>query len=547
MELFLSIFFTTFLLEDVAMGLSVTMVGSEKMSFLSAFIACFLGISIGDIGLYILGRWASGLSLKPVEEDLISRPGVFKNFKVGFNSWLLKMNKYKPDQKTESYISYSVVLSRFVPGTRIPAYVGAGLLKYSFTKFFILTVFSVAFWVLFILLGGNSLYHFFKGNLIYALIGVFVLLILSKALIPKLLNYWQRRSLVHFWRKWVHFEFWPAWIFYSPIVFVYIYRSLVGRSFLLPFYSNPQILNSGLMGESKWDFLKFLNPNESTTIATVYLDKTLSRSEINRIIEQKQFKIPFILKPDVGQRGYGVRIIRSNEELDEYLTLAEGLDLVLQELSQYQPEAGIFYYRKPSDDKGNLFSITDKKFPYVVGNGKARLGDLILKDKRARIIAPVYFERFENLDLIVPNGKKIVLSECGNHCQGAVFINGEHLKSKSLLNEIDKIAKQIPDFYFGRFDVRYSDPESLMNGLNFEIIEINGAGSEATHIWDSKTKLLEAYKVLWLQWKILFEIGLEVKNEIKAKKRSKKNINVLGFLKEVILVVCRKDKISTSS
>ena len=336
------------------MALSVTLVGNLKMSFLNAFLACFLGISTGDIGLYFLGRWVSGLSFEPADTKKDLSKNIFGRLKTKVNQRLLKMNRYKPDQKTESYISYSVVLSRFVPGTRIPAYVGAGLLKYSFAKFFILTILSVALWVLFILLGGSSLYRFFEGNLIYALIGLFCILILAKSLIPKLISYWPRQSLIHSWRKWTRFEFWPAWFFYFPIVFVYIYRSVIGRSFLLPFYSNPQILNSGLAGESKWDFIKFLKPTDPTTIASFFLGKNLSNLDIKNIIIENNLKYPFILKPDVGQRGYGVRIIRSETDLDDYLKLANDLNLVLQEFSSYEPEAGIFYYRKPSEPKGRI-------------------------------------------------------------------------------------------------------------------------------------------------------------------------------------------------
>ncbi|CAG0910597.1 unnamed protein product, partial [Cyprideis torosa] len=38
---------------------------------------------------------------------------------------------------------------------------------------------------------------------------------------------------------------------------------------------------------------------------------------------------------------------------------------------------------------------------------------------------------------------------------------------------------------------------------------INGAGAEATHIWDSKTTLREAYATLMEQYRLLFEIGAQ--------------------------------------
>jgi hypothetical protein len=56
----------------------------------------------------------------------------------------------------------------------------------------------------------------------------------------------------------------------------------------------------------------------------------------------------------------------------------------------------------------------------------------------------------------------------------------------------DRISYDIPEFYFGRFDVRFSDFQELQQGGGFKIVEINGAGGEANHIWDRKTPILQA-------------------------------------------------------
>jgi hypothetical protein len=46
-----------------------------------------------------------------------------------------------------------------------------------------------------------------------------------------------------------------------------------------------------------------------------------------------------------------------------------------------------------------------------------------------------------------------------------------------------------------------------MAGRNLKIIELNGVTSEATHIYDPKLSLFDAYRVLFQQWRIAFEIG----------------------------------------
>jgi membrane protein DedA with SNARE-associated domain len=55
---FFSIFLSTFVLEDVALASSIGLVSSGKLDFANAFMACFLGIAIGDLGLYLVGYLA---------------------------------------------------------------------------------------------------------------------------------------------------------------------------------------------------------------------------------------------------------------------------------------------------------------------------------------------------------------------------------------------------------------------------------------------------------------------------------------------------------
>ena len=46
-----------------------------------------------------------------------------------------------------------------------------------------------------------------------------------------------------------------------------------------------------------------------------------------------------------------------------------------------------------------------------------------------------------------------------------------------------------------------------MEGRNLKIVELNGVTSEATHIYDPKLSLFDAYRVLFRQWRIAFELG----------------------------------------
>jgi hypothetical protein len=88
---------------------------------------------------------------------------------------------------------------------------------------------------------------------------------------------------------------------------------------------------------------------------------------------------PVVLKP-VGERGSGVAIGRGPGEPEEYLRTAES-DTIIQ---QYVPgvECGVFYIRYPGAARGRIFSITEKRFPDVTGDGLATTEQLIKRDPK---------------------------------------------------------------------------------------------------------------------------------------------------------------------
>src|SRR6202012_1297524 len=95
----------------------------------------------------------------------------------------------------------------------------------------------------------------------------------------------------------------------------------------------------------------------------------------------------------------------------------------------------------------------------------------------------------------------------GNHCKGSIFYDGADLVTAELTEAIDRLAKSMPDFFFGRIDVRFASPTLLRRGQGFRVIEVNGVGSEATHIWDPRTKLLDAWRTQFLHYGSAFRIG----------------------------------------
>jgi len=228
---------------------------------------------------------------------------------------------------------------------------------------------------------------------------------------------------------------------------------------------------------------------------------------LREICQRRGISCPFILKPDVGQRGAGVKLIQSEDQAIAYLKLTQA-SLLLQRYAPGPYEVGIFYYRFPNESRGHIFAITEKVFPVLTGDGWSTISDLVWADPRARFMAAKYLERLKEREHeILPLGARLKLVEAGNHAQGCIFRDGMNLCTQGLADLIDSISQKIPGFYVGRYDVRYSTDDDLRVGKNLQIVELNGAASEATSIYDARNSVFAAYRTLFQQWELVFAIG----------------------------------------
>jgi hypothetical protein len=111
------------------------------------------------------------------------------------------------------------------------------------------------------------------------------------------------------------------------------------------------------------------------------------------------------------------------------------------------------------------------------------------------------------LDTVPSTGEEKLLVPYGNHARGAKFLDDSDLADEQLTSVIDGICRQVKDFYFGRLDIRYNTWEELKQGRNFSVIEVNGAGSEPTHIYDPRHSIFFAWKEIVRHWLLLFRIS----------------------------------------
>jgi len=491
----IAIVLLSFVSEDAATISSALSIFGGPVSWPLGFSACFAGIWLGDLGLYAVARTLG----KPILQ----------------NHWVAR---FADSAAIESYQkkfnqrgSLALFVSRFVPGTRLPTYLAAGLLSMPVTRFALVTAFAAFVWIGGIfaianLLGAHALLWFslFQGK-----IGA---IIFTAFLVGAALFLFRKLNRAPVWmRRWAHWEFWPAWLFYIPVAAYYLWLAVRYRGFSVPTSANPGIATGGFIGESKYEILQQLQRADADLVADAYLiegatttDRLLS---LHRFCSEHEIRLPFILKPDVGQRGNGVRLIRSMRAALEYLEKVSA-PVIVQRYVVGPFEAGVFYYRFPGESHGKIFAITEKKFPVITGNGTHTVEELIRGDARATLMARTYLRRFGSYrnEILAP-GETLKLVETGNHAQGCIFRNGMHLHTNALERAIDEISQKLPGFFVGRYDIRYKNEEDFKQGRNFRIVELNGAGSEATSIYDPRNSLFSAYHTLFRQWRLVFAIG----------------------------------------
>ena len=312
------------------------------------------------------------------------------------------------------------------------------------------------------------------------------------------------------------FEFWPAPLFYAPVAAYWAWQALRYRSITLPSIANPLMEFGGLCGESKVDLFESMSPEGRKWLAPyVSLERgpqAQLAEDLARLLglaEEAGLAFPLVAKPDIGCHGAGVQLVHDAEELRRYLgAFPSRARVLLQFLVKCEGEAGIFYVRRPAERTGRIFSMTLKFFPQVTGDGTSTLKKLILEDPRAGRAPHLYLGRHAaRLNWVPARGERVRLVFAGNHCKGAAFRDGRDLITPALTERVDWLARTIPGFHFGRFDVRFSSLAELRAGHGFTAIEFNGGGSEAIHIWDPDMQLTQAYRDLFRQVHLLFEIG----------------------------------------
>ena len=279
------------------------------------------------------------------------------------------------------------------------------------------------------------------------------------------------------------FEFWPMWAFYPPVMAYAAWLMLRYRGVLLPTAANPSFPGGGFFGESKADILDLAMQPHPRVGGAVHPGGPAPSSARQRLIRRVRCRagraaaaglgLPVVAKPDLGCRGAGVKLVRTADDLRAYLqAFPAGAIAGFAAPGALRGRGRHLLLPPPGPGRGRIVSITLKYFPHVVGDGQRTLRQLILDDPRAGRLSHLYLKRHvARLDTVPPAGQAIRLAFAGSHSRGAIFRNGTHLVTPEMEARFDAIAKSLPEFHFGRFDLRFESFAQVQQGQGFTIVE----------------------------------------------------------------------------
>ena len=319
------------------------------------------------------------------------------------------------------------------------------------------------------------------------------------------MSWWHRLSHRPFFIRLFNWEYWSFHSVYICVYPIWILLCLRVRSFFFFSASNPTIEYGGFLLESKKKIYDIM-PKESYP-CTILIQPGETAELILQKVRDAGIAFPLIAKPDIGGKGRGVKKIDTEQELVAYIQQFP-FDMLVQAFVPFDEEVGIFYYRYPDEAKGHISGIVGKHFLTVQGDGRSSVETLLSKEKRYILQIPALKELLgDGMQEVLPNGEERVLVPYGNHARGAMFADYTHWADEQLVNVIDEVCRKVPGFYYGRLDIRYKTLEALKQGKDFSIIELNGAGSEPTHMYDPRYTIFHAWKMIVQHWLILWRIS----------------------------------------
>ncbi len=480
------------------------LVSQGVLSFTAATVACLISILIGDFSLYLIGRVLGRPALRKAplkwiiaEYEIDRMAGWFE--KKGFQGLFL------------------IITSRFIPASRLPTFICAGIMRLSLWRLSILFFIAAASWTPLLIwlaekIGPSVIERFehWKHNAMWIAVGLLISVWVLMHVVVPALTWRGRRHLVMKLRRWSRHEYWPTWMLYVPLLAYWFWEGVRRFSFVGLTAANPGLgRQGGFTGESKdvmfgalpasapvspWQFIPALAEmpaNERVSLA-------------KKFIAEKQLHWPVVLKPDLGDDGFGVNVIQNEAQLEEWLTVFAD-DAVLQAYAAGE-EFEVVWSRLPGETRGRILAVTEKRIPTVCGDGHRTLEDLIWADDRAVAMGKLYLRlNWRRAGETIPAGESVALCSVGTHACGAQVVDRQELRTEALARALDGIAEGVPDgLHFAVYDLRTESAAALGAGNFSAITGISGGGSVSSRLYDQYVRLGYALSSARRQMRLAF-------------------------------------------
>ena len=475
-----SLFFGTFITEDLSCVAAGIFAADGHIDFVTATIACTLGIWLGDIGLYLIG-WLTTRGLLRWSWAQRRMAGRAKS------SWR---------RAFEQHGNKILFTSRFLPGTRVPSYLAAGAIGWPLWRFAAVLGLAVIIWTPLLVgaaaLSGKVVLDWLTAWGAYAWFAVPVALLVAWCVlrvVTLLLSWRGRRMLLARFYRMTRWEYWPPALVFPPVVLDLLRTAIVHRTPLVFSACNRGIPFGGLFGESKGDILDLLPDASRQGVFVAAYQRLLRATPIDERMAHVRIFLASgatpgrcVLKPDQAERGTGVVVVKDEAAARAWLEACP-YDAIVQEFIAGE-EFGVAWCRNPETGRGEIHSIAHKVLPALRGDGRHTLEELILIDERTLPMARLHLQaQAHRLAAIPAEGERVSLGDLGTHARGATFLDARELASPALHESFDQFLVKVEGIDFGRFDVRVSSTAALQAGTGIAVLEFNGVTGEAAHVY----------------------------------------------------------------
>ncbi|MDR2863181.1 MAG: alpha/beta fold hydrolase [Puniceicoccales bacterium] len=510
--LMLIIIFCAFVAEDPTCLATGVLVAHGILSFSAGVAACLVSILIGDFSLYLVGYALGRPALRKAplkwfiaEYEIDRMAGWFE--KKGFQGLML------------------IVTSRFIPASRLPTFICAGVMRLSLWRLAILFFIAAALWTPALIwvaehFGAIAIEKFpqWKKNAMWLVLGALFLVWFFMHVVVPAMTWRGRREQIMKLRRWGRHEFWPTWQLYASVALDMLWRGLMRFSGAACTAANPGLgWLGGATGEPKSETLgKFTG--KSTVPLADFVKIPAGKDTAARVAAAKDFMAengmgyPVVLKPDSGDDGLGVNRISSEAQLAEWLERFQE-DALLQRWVE-GAEFEIVWTRQPGTARGRVLSVVEKRFITVTGDGYRTLEELIWADDLALSQSKLYLRlNWRRASEKISAGETVVLTRIGTHALGARMLDRQELRTEALALELDKLADAIGGLHYAVYDLRVGENANwergaksapVFNPADWTITGVSGAGVVSSRLRDQSVRLgyaqRSAHKQIRLAW-----------------------------------------------